>query len=322
MVGNDLDQSEYSRTKPANEYRIALLGASITGPNAVYIRWADLLQDYLNRSPVWRKFVSGKFTRVLNFGAGGTGVEQWAPEYEKFVSKFSPDLVIGSLTIHDFKVRFIGKDAYDFASDAEFRAAIADEVDRFMVSRLPRFEFYPELLARTVGPYVGLHQHLTVSGAVDADEKFNFDDPGTALRVGMASINRVRCANPNFLIVVIPLENELQPGDDNKKWESDSFLIGLKEKFLSAAKTNELTVVDFAARYPALSDPLKVSPRVLSAFYNFDAHLSDYGVAMFASWAYHYLMTDWIDGAARHELTTFRDCTSGTTTAQHVGPQH
>ena len=68
LMANDLDPAPYSIEKPQNEYRIALLGDSFTNGLQNYIRWADLLLDYLNRSAQWRERV-GESTRACSTSA-------------------------------------------------------------------------------------------------------------------------------------------------------------------------------------------------------------------------------------------------------------
>src|ERR1700723_851633 len=79
-----------SDREPAEEYRIAILGGTLTAGFANYLRWPDLVQDALNRWATWRAFIGRKFTRVLSFRLLGGGFIHLAAVDKYATQRFSP----------------------------------------------------------------------------------------------------------------------------------------------------------------------------------------------------------------------------------------
>jgi hypothetical protein len=287
LIANDIDTSEYPTEKPAGEYRIAVLGDSFAAGNAVYLRWPDLLQDYLNRSPEWRSFVGGRFTRVLNFAMDGTGIVQWGPVYEYRAREFAPDLVIVSYYIDDVMRQFSYLGHTAFSSDEELRHHVEESVhDR--LRRLPWFGVYPELLATTLGPYLHLRRQLMPTTSVTT---LRFATQELGIRASVAWLERIRCFNPQLLVVRQPALDELRfPIDDFDRWPSTPDVVGLQASFTRAAEAAGFSVIDLTSP----QDPPR-NARQLFPLYNMptDSHMSDFGVVMYASWMFKYLM-NWI----------------------------
>ena len=67
-------REEFPVEKPADEYRIGVIGDSFTANVASTIRWTDVVEDALNASTAWRISVGGRRTRVINFGLEVSGL--------------------------------------------------------------------------------------------------------------------------------------------------------------------------------------------------------------------------------------------------------
>ena len=291
LIANDIDRSDYPIEKPTGEYRIALLGDSLTAGNAVYVRWADLVQDYLNRSPGWRHFVGTKFTRVINFGMDGTGPVQWAPVYELEASRFSPDLVIVTIFTDDLTRDFVYRGRRKFASDLEMRAFIEAKVQTDL-KRLPWFTLYPELIAATIGKKIGIRPRLQPTTAI-LSERFPSQQIG--IERSLVSLERIVCAGPRVIVMHIPVYEELTSDDARRSplrmllkfFQPASGWTKLWTKFTAAAAARDISIVEPAQRYSVPKDR-----QALNALYNLpiDPHLSDYGMVIFASWVYRYLL--------------------------------
>lgn len=282
FVANDLDPTPYTQEKPQEEYRIAILGDSFTIGLQNYLRWPDLLQDHLNRSQSWRSFVGGKFTRVLNFGMDGTGIVQWADVYEFAAKPFSPDLVIVNFITDDIRRNFLFRGETDLSDNV----AVAKRIKENMVPLLRWYDWYPEVFAVTIGRYLGFQPRLTAAAAYN---DFRYTHTEEAIEQSILALDRIRSLNPNLLILHHPLfEEMLEPDDDTtKRWPETPELVGLETKFLQAAHARKFEVANLSKRNRPPLSRLRTA-----ALYNIpiDTHNSDYGVALYASWVFNYLM--------------------------------
>lgn len=88
------------KEKPPGEYRIAVLGASVTMGSGVDDEevYARRLQALLDRD------YPGRF-RVINFAVGGYELNQIIAAYERVVKPFSPDIVLLPMTVRAFLER-------------------------------------------------------------------------------------------------------------------------------------------------------------------------------------------------------------------------
>src|SRR5262249_36923029 len=110
------------------------------------VRWPALLQEKLNQSPIWRRIVKNKTTRVINFGRDGIGFVQFDKVLLLDGLKFTPDLIL---------VNFIADDVirkpYFRGTVGEVSPQQRDQYVRLITekvaSRLPWFTIYPEVLA-------------------------------------------------------------------------------------------------------------------------------------------------------------------------------
>jgi hypothetical protein len=300
LVADDIDSSPYPVKKPSDEYRIALVGDSMVAGVDNYLRMSDLVQDYLNRSEVWRAFVGGKFTRVINFGMDGTGLVQWGPSYRSEARQFSPDLVIVNFILDDVMRRFVSRGSNPQLGADELRPYIAQRVTASMWRGMPWFEWYPELLANTaVGRLLGMQPRLVASEAMNGDSQTKFQSQDEGIRVSLAALERIRCLSPRLLLFNQPMYEELTvPADGPRRWPP--LLRYLSGKFIKAAAADGFSIVNLAKVYPSPKDNLQVS-----ALFNLpvDTHYSDYGTFVYASWLTSYLL-DWSGTpAARAPLT-------------------
>jgi hypothetical protein len=87
-------------SKQPNEYRIAVVGDSVTfgeGVPRTEDTFAQVLEDTLNQQ-------SGRFVRVLNYGASAYSVKQMAASLEYRMADIQPDLVVLAMIPEDLNV--------------------------------------------------------------------------------------------------------------------------------------------------------------------------------------------------------------------------
>jgi hypothetical protein len=285
FMANDLDPAPYPMQKPKDEYRIALLGDSFTNGLQNYIRWADLVQDYLNRSAQWRERVGGKYTRVLNFGMDGTGIVQWAKVYQARASKFEPDLVIVNFITDDIHRRFVYRGGVQLADDPDIRRFLKQNV----LNELPWYELHSEMIA-AIAARLGRADRRRLTAAAAYLRYTTTIDHAAAIRDSIAALEQVSCLNPNLIIFHHPQIEELQVRQDSpQRYPGNPLnLVGLETEFLAAAKAHDIEIVQMADRNRLPSDPLRTA-----ALYNLplDGHNSDYGVALYAQWMFKYLLS-------------------------------
>ncbi len=285
FMANDLDPAPYPVPKPEHEYRIVALGDSFTNGYQNYIRWPDLLQDYLNRSAQWRERVGGKYTRVLNFGMDGTGIVQWAKVYQARASRFEPDLVVVSFITDDIHRRFVYRGRMHLAEDPEIRRFLRQNV----LNELPWYELRSEMIA-AITARLGRGDRRRLTAAAAYQRYTTTMDRGEAIRDSLAALEQVRCLNPNLIVLHHPQIDELRIRQDTaQRYPGDPLhIVGLETEFLAAAKAHHIEIVQMADRYPLPSDPLRTA-----ALYNLplDSHNSDYGVALYAQWVFDDLLS-------------------------------
>ncbi|HEY7229016.1 MAG TPA: SGNH/GDSL hydrolase family protein [Pseudolabrys sp.] len=290
FMGNDLDPSPYTEAKPPNEYRIAVLGDSFTLAAQGYVRWTDLLQDYLNHSAAWRARVGGKFTRVLNFGLDGTGLVQWPAVYRFRASRFAPDLVLVSFITGDIRRQFVYRGDPGGVAGAG-HASIRKFVEDKLVDRLPWYGLHSEIIAAVGGLFTNTDRRLTAAAAYDTYTSIR--DRPTAIRENISALAQIRCMNSNLIIFQHPMHDELMVREDiPARYPSDvgnpPIVVGLETELLAAAKQRGIDIVQLAKINPLPPDRSRAT-----WLYNFpiDEHNSDYGVVLYAQWIFRYLVS-------------------------------
>lgn len=93
---------DYKLEKAPGEYRIALLGDSLTACFNNDKPWADSLQEALNADEEFKAQVGAQTVTVLNFGTPGAGFHTMARQGLNHAKFFSPDLVIVNYIEDDF----------------------------------------------------------------------------------------------------------------------------------------------------------------------------------------------------------------------------
>lgn len=92
---------EWTVAKPADTFRIAVLGASYVeaAPTELGKRFTEVLERILNRSDA----VGGKHVDVMTFGLAGWGTAQELMCLRHYVWRYSPDMVILTFTTTDLR---------------------------------------------------------------------------------------------------------------------------------------------------------------------------------------------------------------------------
>ena len=93
---------QFERDPKHPEYRIVILGDSMTGPTTSTYQWVDTVEDLLNTSQALRERVGGKQFRVYNLGWVAAGFHTFWKAYEKSGQYFSPDMIVVNYIEIDF----------------------------------------------------------------------------------------------------------------------------------------------------------------------------------------------------------------------------
>ena len=93
---------EIARNLERPEYRIVMLGDSMTGPTTSTYQWVDVLEDLLNGHEEIKQAIGGKTIRVYNLGWVGAGFENFWLAYDRSGRYFSPDMVVANFIELDF----------------------------------------------------------------------------------------------------------------------------------------------------------------------------------------------------------------------------
>ena len=188
--------SDVTIEKPADEFRIAVLGDSFCATTTSDLTWTAALETVLNGDEKVKRAFGNARIRVLNFGLDGTGICQWPSVYKHKAARFQPDLVIINFIRDDIFRAFIYRDTIKFDENARGMVActslpvslmnrdchnglsfiihptnenyqaravqIKSAANLLLIRRLPWFGLYPELLASVAGGRWGLKPRLDV----------------------------------------------------------------------------------------------------------------------------------------------------------------
>jgi hypothetical protein len=295
---------EYPRGKPPGEYRIAVVGDSMTANITNNVRWTEALEEHLNVSPQWRARIGGKVTRVINLGVDGFGMVQFAAMVRHHVVVFNPDQVIVNLISDDIlrrlrhlpvpppttdrepHIRAYVKtnilDRIDWLTPRSQLVAIAYRLRWWTPAELP---WHASELLGSMGP---LHKYSSQTEALDAST---------------AAVLDVLSLYPDALFVWMPLWEELTKRTGTP-W------IGLGEELFQSVPGAAFVPMQPAMELLLVGKHLKDRPdlagmneRQLFAlpeekklelhrwFYQpYDSHYTDYGTSLYAREIARYLI--------------------------------
>jgi hypothetical protein len=204
-----VSQFEYPKEKPSGEYRIAVVGDSMTANITNNIRWTEVLEASLNASPEWKALVGNRFTRVINFAVDGTGMVQFAGMVRYHVLAFEPDLTI---------VNFVSDDILRRMRYVRVSISREDDIRKFVQTYLDEIDWFspcPELIAAMTRSWSGLRCALPL----DSREILAFgaarvySDRKEAIAASAEAVTDMMTAFPNILFLQMPLVQELEDVD-------------------------------------------------------------------------------------------------------------
>lgn len=92
---------DYIPSKPSNEFRIAVLGASLTASITNEFPWPDALQRHLNADRKLLQQLGVERISVLNFGTAGAYIHHILQSTAPLARRYSPDLVLYNFATSD-----------------------------------------------------------------------------------------------------------------------------------------------------------------------------------------------------------------------------
>jgi len=264
-------REDYPAQKPAGEFRIGLIGDSMTANVTNTVRWGDVLQDHLNTSEAWRASVGGRSTRVINFGLDGIGTVQFGAVASELAAPFGIDLLIVNLIKPDVARRPYYRGASNGLSQAEFQKIILSK----SIDKMSWTEWQPELIAATIGPHLGLKPHLTLGAAAALlNGPRHYARADEAATTSVQSFRRLLGLFPRAVFLVHPVyQDYLNRLDDS----ADALLF--RESFENfRALMGEVDFVNMIDRLPKPS-----SQQEIDSWYNVpaDQHNSDKGLKLY-----------------------------------------
>lgn len=205
---------EYPKEKPANEYRIAVIGDSYTASINNNVRWTELLEDHLNAAPEWNEAVERRVTRVINFGVDGFGFMHFAAMLRHQTLAFQPDLVIVNFIGDDILRRFRFVVRPDGTGDQDQRIRTFVKTD--LLDRIDWLRLRPELFAATIGSHFGMRSELPLDHRMlfATTPSFRFASRKQAIAASAAAVTSMVQDFPAVLFLQCPEYWELS-GDEN-----------------------------------------------------------------------------------------------------------
>jgi hypothetical protein len=97
-----LSAKDYSVKRSGKEYRIAMLGDSITGADTMDHPWVDQVEDILDHDADLKRLLGVDSIKVFNFGQPGAGFGQFMENYFNQAKLFAPDMVVINYIETDF----------------------------------------------------------------------------------------------------------------------------------------------------------------------------------------------------------------------------
>ena len=257
-------REEFPVEKPADEYRIGVIGASFTANNINTIRWTDVVEDALNASTAWRASVGGRRTRVINFGLDGIGFSQYGAVAERIALPFDLDLLFVNVTTNDFVRRPYYRGPLSAMSEAQLSAHITQNI----MPRVNWFRFNPEVLAVVTGGWLGLKPHIEMS-EFQLKTRF-FSTTAEAVEASSDSMVTILRLFPKTIFF---LDHQVTDGlnHDRLVTRERATLLGVSERFPSAKWVDVLKDQKIA---------IPVGPELMAWFLP-DSHKNDLGVTIY-----------------------------------------
>jgi hypothetical protein len=297
---------EYSQGKPQGEYRIAIIGDSMTANITNNIRWTEVLEEHLNASPRWRARTGDKTTRVINFGVDGMGMVQFAAMVRYHAVTFDPDLIVVNFVSDDILRRLRHLPAPPTTDDraqyirAYVKTNILDRIDWFT----PR----SQLLAATYGRRRGMSAELPLHANEllgSTGPLYRFASREQALAASNAAVRDIISLYPRAIFLWMPLWQELEDHRTPTPWDG---LVDDIRRSVPSAK-----ILSMHAAMGALLEGkrrrdrpdlarIKKFPQLLTLpegqklelhrwfFLPYDSHYSDYGTSLYAREVARYLI--------------------------------
>lgn len=298
--------------KPLSEFRIAVLGDSFTACLHSNQTWAFTLERLLNASPDLKNSIKKATFKVINFGLGATGAVQWDAIDRFEVVRYAPDCVIVNFIEDDLSRNFQYRRAFLFSpshpefsltlsgpspglsfEDRETRvtsaiaaplATLSDStrfsevkraVYRMGLSRLPWFGWYPELLARAMGPrgqWLGLHQRL-ILGDINRP---GFNSEEEAISESLKALTAIQSRHGHLVVLYTPMLPEILDRSTSNS------------RFVSFRRVAEKKNIGITSMLPYIPVPSN-EKLVRQWFIPGDGHFTDDGVKMYAGAVYTHL---------------------------------
>ena len=254
--------------KPADEYRIGVIGNSYTANVTSSIRWTDVVEDALNASTAWRISVGGRRTRVINFGLDGIGVPQFGAVAEHIALPFDLDLLLVNAILNDFIRKPHSRATLSGMSEAQVSAYIREHI----MPRVNWFSLYPEALAVVAEGRLGLNPRIEMS-AFENRQHF-FATTAEAVEASSASIATIFRLFPKTIFLLDHDFSELNGNNNN--WGSKS---GRAALLATSARFPSVKWIDVLEKRRIL---IPIGPDLV-AWFNLpdDDHKSDLGVTIY-----------------------------------------
>jgi len=256
-------REDFPVEKPADEYRIGVIGDSFTANVTSTIRWTDVVEDELNASTSWRISIGGRRTRVINFGLDGIGVPQFGAVAERIALPFGLDLLLVNAISNDFIRQPYYRGVLSGMSETQLSAHIREHI----MPRVNWFSLYPEVLAVVTGGRLGLRPRIVMDAL--KNRQHYFATTAEAVEASSTSIATILQLFPKTIFLLDHLFDELNGNNNNS--ERAALLV-------TSARFPSVKWID------VLEDrriPIPIGPDLVAWFIPNDGHKSDLGVTIY-----------------------------------------
>ncbi len=302
-----VSEVDYPRQKPAGEYRIAVVGDSMTANTQNNVRWTELVERQLNASSQWQAFVHGRSTRVINFGVHMFGFVQFAAMLRYHVFDFDPDLIVVNFISDDVRRRLVFLVPPQRTADAAEMLRLFIETN--ILYQIRWFRPWPELFAATIGRLWNMRCHLPLDDRLIWSESVNmvFTERSEAMAAGAAAVrDMLALARAHARPILFLRQPDVDELDGTKVPRGK----GLVEDLQNAAP--EFRFVNMQPRMAALLDGKRLAdrpdlagmsrdlimrlpdPQKLEVYRGFyvpdDPHYTDYGTTLYGRQVAAYLI--------------------------------